>query len=523
MDEQRLANFEYYEGRRDWGLSSLNFIRELVHIVDKENTENPEPLFALWPNQIGVLKQLQVARRMIALKARQLGITWLVLADTVHKMLFIPGYDAFALSQTEDPDAFQLVTRIAFILERLPPWLIQFGKSKQGGLTWENTASRVEIHHPDRKDGNGRRVIYKDSVFQSFAATERTARGWTGDRLIMDEMAKYAEPEKVWKAAQPSINRPTTGQVVLISTNEVGSLFEAIYRSSMVGANDFSRIFLGWNTDPRRDAVWYERTKRDLPNPDDMNSEYPATEEDAFTRSSGCFFPELKHEIHIKPKALYVPEHYRRYAALDYGLDGYAVLWFYVDNYGRSRCYRELYTKDKTISEAAALFKTANAGDKLEQIFAPVDLWSRRQETLKSFAETFARNGVFLSMTNNRREQGWQAVKELLKPFPVRDEQTGEQRITANLTIDEGECFHLWRCMTTVQRGKTNYNDISDRTPAEHELTHLLDAARYYATARISPFVGKKRREDNTLEAIEARHLAKIEREHRFGKKPVYL
>ena len=30
-------------------------------------------------------------------------------------------------------------------------------------------------------------------------------------------------------------------------------------------------------------------------------------------------------------------------------------------------------------------------------------------------------------------------------------------------------------------------------------------------------------RHDNTLEAIEARHLAQIEREHRFGKRPVYL
>ncbi len=493
LQEQQLANYQLYEGRRDWGLSSLDFIQDLVHIIDKGNPDGDEPLFKLWPKQKAVLRILQQDRRIVALKARQLGITWLVLADTVHKLIFIPGYDAFALSQTEDPDAYQLVWRIKFILERLPVWLIQpidRTKDQRKILHWEATMGKVHIHHPDTKDERGRRVLHKDSIFQSFAATERTARGWTGDRLICDEMAKYADADKVFAAALPSINRPDSGQVVLISTNDVGSYFEGIYRKSTVGANNFTRIFLGWDADPRRDEEWYENTKRDLPNPDDMHSEYPATEVEAFTRSTGCFFPELKHEVHIKPVDSFVPDYYLKYASLDYGLDGYAALWFRVDNYGRSRCYRELYmgpNQSKTISEAAKLFKTANDGDKLEQIFAPADLFSRRQETLKSFAETFAENGVYLSLTNNRREPGWQALKGLLAPRPARDEQTGAETMNAILTFDEGACFHLWRCLTTVQRNQKNYNDICDRTPADHELTHLLDAARYYATARIYP------------------------------------
>lgn len=490
LQEQLEANYRLYE------YSCLDFIEDLVHIVDKENPDDPEPLFKLWPKQKEVLRTLRTARRVVALKARQLGVTWLVLADTVHNMLFTPGYDAFALSQTEDPDAHQLVARVAFILERLPSWLVTYGKAKGKGLTWEARVGRVTVHHPDAVDAKGKRIIRKDSVFQSFPATERTARGWTGDRLICDEMAKYSDAAGVFKSALPAVNRPNSGQVVLISTNEAGSFFESVYRNAMVGANGFTHVFMGWDADPRRDESWYERTKRDLPNPEDMKSEYPSTEEEAFTRASGSFFPELKREAHIKPRAQYLPEHYLRYAALDYGLDGYAVLWFYVDRYGWSRCYRELYTKDRTISEAAALFIQANAGDKLEQVFAPADLWSRRQETLKSFAETFAENGVYLSRTNNRREQGWQALKELLKPFPSRDEQTGEANVTARLTFDEGACFHLWRCLTTVQRSRTNYNDVSDRTAAEHELTHLLDAARYYATARIYPSEPPEGQED---------------------------
>ena len=66
----------------------------------------------------------------------------------------------------------------------------------------------------------------------------------------------------------------------------------------------------------------------------------------------GQYFPEFKREIHvIEPFKL--PNYYKRFRSLDYGLDTTACYWWAVNTEGRCFIYRELHEPNLTLSDAA--------------------------------------------------------------------------------------------------------------------------------------------------------------------------
>ena len=64
--------------------------------------------------------------------------------------------------------------------------------------------------------------------------------------LILDEWAFQTNAREIWLSTYPTINRPTGGKVIGLSTIERGTLFEELYTES----NNFNKIFLPWNADP---------------------------------------------------------------------------------------------------------------------------------------------------------------------------------------------------------------------------------------------------------------------------------
>ena len=114
----------------------------------------------------------------------------------------------------------------------------------------------------------------------------------------------------------------------------------------------------------------------------------------------GRYFDEWRAETHvIKPFAL--PDHWRRYCCIDYGLDMLAALWVAIDEQRRGYVYRE-YCEGKDLgdghkgliaSEAAREVHERSSGEHIQNFFAPPDLWNRRQETGKSIADYFRAEG----------------------------------------------------------------------------------------------------------------------------------
>ena len=451
----RAAELEYIAG------DLLYYVSEYVHIEDKDAPEVVVP-FRLWPAQVDALQSIHNNRLNIILKARQLGVTWLTLAYASWCLLCNPGWLVIALSRTEE-EAKELVRRLAVIYRHMPALIREDGKDSDGwtGIRFRVTALTIEVIYPDGKI----------STFKAFPSSSGAGRSFTANVLILDEWAFQQAAEQIWLSVYPTINRPTGGKVIGLSTIERGTLFEQMVLDAIDGKNGFNLIFLPWDADPRRSLEWYEQTRKAMG--DTIMQEYPATIAEALTIPGGSFFPEFQRHIHIQPPQEDT-EGYRRYVCIDYGLDMLSVHWVWVDTEYNARVYREYDAPDMTISDACQKILELTGSEKIDLFLAPPDLWNRDQVTGKSRATIFAENGVVLTKTSNDLESGCAAMKEWLKP--VGD--------TAALTIDEGAAPNLVRCLTKIQKDKNRPN-VYAKEP--HNLTHDVDSLRCFCVYWTAP------------------------------------
>lgn len=216
----------------------------------------------------------------------------------------------------------------------------------------------------------------------------------------------------------------------------------------------------------------------------------------------GQYFNEFRTDIHVI-ESFVIPKHWKRYIALDYGLDMFACLWIARDTEGKAYVYKEIHEPNKIISEAARLLIEINNDEKYECIYAPRDLWNRRQETGKSVADIFYENGVDLTKTSVDRIDGWLATKEWLKVINTRDEETGETKTDSNLKIFRN-VEHLIKYLPQVQIDDKDPNDVATEP---HYLTHICDALRYFCVNFTNPATEPKEEEDKYEEERKYRNL----------------
>lgn len=208
--------------------------------------------------------------------------------------------------------------------------------------------------------------------------------------------------------------------------------------------------------------------------------------------SAGQYFSSFRRDTHVV-RPFVLPRHWRRYITLDYGLDMLACYWIAVDERGRAYVYRELYRSDLIISEAAEKIRRMTPPE--EHIYArmaPPDLWNRRQDTGRSVAEVFAREGVPLTRASNDRVMGWYDLQEWLR---VR-EMDGQK--LPGLQIFDC-CPNLIRTLPALQR---DLHDPNDCATTPHELTHAPDAIRYFVAGRPCPGRQPPKSENYQFEAL---------------------
>ena len=188
----------------------------------------------------------------------------------------------------------------------------------------------------------------------------------------------------------------------------------------------------------------------------------------------GQYFTEWRQDVHIIDD-FEPPTSWRRYVAMDYGLDMLAAYCIAVDSNGCAYVYREVYQSGLIISKAAERLIDMVGDDDIFQVFAPPDMWNRRQETGKSVAEIFEENGVTLTKAENDRISGWMDMHEWLKVVQADD---GSQ--TAALRVMRS-CHNLTRCIPLLQFDGKKINDVAIEP---HEITHAPDAIRYFCAGR---------------------------------------
>lgn len=176
-------------------------------------------------------------------------------------------------------------------------------------------------------------------------------------------------------------------------------------------------------------------------------------------------FGEFREDVHTCTPFV-IPEHWTRYRAFDYGMDMLACLWVAVDENGRAYVYDEVYEPGLIISDASAKILQQN-NDEVLCTYAPPDMWAASNESGKSKSDIFGENGVPVIKSMNSRVQGWANVHEWLRP-----DDSGKPYLTIFRN-----CRNLIRCLPQICVDDKNINDVAKQP---HELTHVVDALRYW-------------------------------------------
>jgi hypothetical protein len=488
-----LKNEEY---KRD----TKKYINDIVKIEDKDK-KGVVIDFKLWPEQEEVLALLERELRNIILKARQLGLTWEVLAFASHELIYNAGFSVNSISQTEG-DTKELVRRMGFILKYLPNWLIIEDKAKEEeksenitGIYYSQQKLEIVIYRPDGEP----------SIFKGFTSSPGAARSFTANIIILDEWAFHPDAQGIWDAAYPTINRPTGGKVIGLSTGEMGTFFETMWQGaswsfggeSGAGRNSFVGIFLPWDVDPRRDRKWYEQTRRDMPHT--YKREYPATPAEAFSAGKGAMFLEWDARIHVPyGKSWYPPGSWRIVMGYDGGFNQSACKWYAISPDGWVVCYREYYpsfTIDPIQAEDIRMLSKDPDGvpEQIDYIIADTSCWVPDKQTGESTVEIMENRGIRpWRPADKDRIMGWNRLHEWLAP--IKDEQGnyildryGDKLVKLRYTAS---CSNHIRLVSGMKVNPNKPDDLDGR-----QEDHLFDVDRYFVMSRPRPKVSAKQRE----------------------------
>jgi hypothetical protein len=239
------------------------FIQNYCHIYD--TVEGGWVPFELWPAQAAALEVIHNNQLSIVLKARQIGLTWLVLAYALWCMIFRPIASILIFSK-RDIDAIYLLSedRLRGMYDRLPEWL------KSGHKVYTDNAHEWSMEN--------------ESTARSFPTS--AGDSYTATLAIVDEADLSPDLNSLLRAVKPTI--ANGGKMVLLSRADKDkpiSDFKKIYIDSKSGKTAWANIFLPWYVHPRRTAEWYEREKVDIESRtgslDDLYEQYPATDSEA--------------------------------------------------------------------------------------------------------------------------------------------------------------------------------------------------------------------------------------------------
>ncbi len=191
---------------------------------------------------------------------------------------------------------------------------------------------------------------------------------------------------------------------------------------------------------------------------------------------AGQYFPEFDSSVHVV-EPFPIPELWKRYCSIDYGLDMLACMFITVSPEGVAYVYDEIHLPGLIVSSAAEEIRKKAEG--VEMFIAPSDLWSRQKDSGKSIAELFGEGGVWLTKISTERIEGWLCLKEYLKVYEENGKRCARLRFFSS-------CRNIIRCLPLLLCDKSRVGDVSTEP---HTITHAPDALRYFAVSR--PYLPK--------------------------------
>lgn len=184
----------------------------------------------------------------------------------------------------------------------------------------------------------------------------------------------------------------------------------------------------------------------------------------------GQYFKDWNREIHVVDPFT-IPPHWRRIRGIDYGYrNPFACLWIAFDPDGNAFVYRELYRTELLPSEQAEAILRASslAREQVDYTVADPSIWIRTGAG-PPIAQQYSDRGLQCRKANNARVDGWQRVREYLKP-----DRRGVPRLRIFST-----CPDLIRTLPMLVHDDVRPEDLD--TDGED---HAADALRYALMSR---------------------------------------
>lgn len=273
----------------EWHLcakSPAYFVRNYCYIYDP-GAKDWIP-FDLWPFQEETLHTIHSNQLIVILKARQLGLTWLMLAYGLWLMLFHP-ISHILLFSLREIEAIDLASdnRLRGMYRRLPAWM------------------RGNISH--LADDKKLWKLGNESTARAFATG--TGDSYQASFALVDEADLIPDLDEMLGRIKPTID--AGGKLVLLSRVDKRapkSPFKQIFQAARLGQNNYAPVFIPWFAHPKRDQAWYDQQVRDMISQDDLWEQYPATEQEALAMGfAGLVFPNFSATENVSLNADYDP------------------------------------------------------------------------------------------------------------------------------------------------------------------------------------------------------------------------
>lgn len=442
----------------------LYFIDNYVFIEDKENKRAIR--FRMWPEQRRVAKLIVENPLLIILKARQLGLTWLVAAFILFQMIRNPLWLGIIFSTTEDL-AIEFLERIYFIADRCPVWM-----GTTGVPVKTHTKQVFELMFPA--------PLNTVSCVKSLPTTMMGGQSKTPNLLVMDETCKNPLAKNIYNASLPGIEA-AKGQAIIISNaikEGAGWLFTRdTYIASMRGMNRFRRVFLPWSAHPGRPEDFKQKMLMAGMEQREVDENYPDTEEEAITDRNirGVYYAMQMATAKKEGRICSVPyvEGHEVYTFWDLGVDDSTSIWF-LQQIGREFRFIDYYENSGMgMVHYAKILKDKDYvyGDH----YMPHDVEKRElggdTETALSVRETAENLGIKPILT----------VKKAKDSQAILNGIEAGRNILGQCWFDEKKCVKGITCLESYRAEWDEDNQKLDNKPVRNFAIHGADAFRTFS------------------------------------------
>lgn len=221
-----------------------------------------------WPVHRRLVEAIDASDRLVILKARQIGVSWLVAGYALWRAILHPSENVLLMSQGED-EAAKLLGKCRYIYDFLPIWMQpELGRANAGALEFPGLRS----------------AIY------ALPSTHKAGRSEGSTLIVCDEWAWHPYAAENWAAIQPTLG--SRAKFLGISTaNGRGGHFHEVWQGAETGSNGFRAVFASCWEAPGRDEAWYAQQEREYSaTPHLLAQEHPRNAAEAFISSGNCRF-----------------------------------------------------------------------------------------------------------------------------------------------------------------------------------------------------------------------------------------